>query len=137
MVTIEHPGVEYALAAGTEDWVRLTDITAAVRDEADEWHDGEGSPTEEEIKSGFLQVCCFLLSEGLMTAGEVRKPTPDHPEPFFDWPGTFEEVVGRVSRDWASLTAGPLYGKCWFRNTQRGYEVGQLIPEDPHPERYV
>jgi hypothetical protein len=126
MITLKHPIVEEVLYQGLEDWVMLTTIVCLVEQETPAWWRGTVQPGPDEIKAETLAVCEFLLSNGLMCAGELSKSVAD-PAAFLDWPQDAHQTLERINGEWDHLVSLEHFEPCWFRSTASGLEAGKAV----------
>ncbi|MFI2186214.1 hypothetical protein [Streptomyces sioyaensis] len=126
MVSLENPVVEEVLFQGLEDWVGLTTVVALVESEKESWWNQPGEPASRDIKDAALLVVKFLLSSGLMKAGELSTSNADQYD-FLDWPGGTEKILEHISDEWVELTSLDRFEPCWLRSTNAGLEAGRAI----------
>lgn len=126
MVSLENPVVAEVLFQGVEDWVGLATIVALVESEKESWWNQPGEPAPRDIKDAALLVVKFLLSSGLMKAGELSTSNADQYD-FLDWPGGTQKILEHISDEWAGLTSLDRFEPCWLRSTDAGLEAGRAI----------
>jgi len=114
------------LAAGTEDWLDMTDIISSLID-----IEGLTKNQPELLRERTLDVVERLLAGGLMEAGL----TPDTGTTFLAWDLGVQETMARIVYLWDHLrnvhgepAQLPRMGDiCYLANTPIGNEIGELL----------
>ena len=113
------------LIAGTDDWVPLAEIVGIVQEDG-------GVNSQEQIRELSLKLIREVVRQGLMEIGvPPEKDAGERPLLLKRWPGTPEEWLDRIEREWHNLVETPNFGYgCWLQNTMQGNEIGcRLIKE--------
>ncbi|MFE2229120.1 hypothetical protein [Streptomyces kronopolitis] len=126
MVSLEDPVVEEVLFQGVDDWVGLTTVITLVESEKGTWWNQPGEPAPGDIKDAALLVVKYLLSSGLMKAGELSTSNAEQYD-FLDWPGGTQKILEYISDEWVTLTSLDRFEPCWLRSTDAGLEAGRAI----------
>ena len=121
--------IDELLISGTEDWV-CTGGFLSVADRIG----GAKDLNEEEAFA--IQLMREVVRQGLMEIGDLpESDTGQRPLPLKKWPGTSEEWLDRVKREWPKRRGSAEYGVyCWLQNTAKGNEIGNRLLEDKRRE---
>ncbi|WP_405495464.1 hypothetical protein [Nocardia sp. NBC_00511] len=105
------------------DYVALTVLHGLVEESTHEWWRGEGAPDPAVVRCRSLEICMYLLGEGLMRVGALSNSAADSVD-FLEWSGDAEELMGRISREWDHLMSLEHFEPCWLRGTPAGLCAG-------------
>ena len=96
------------LILGLDDWVMAADVVSVLV--------GAGIPIHDARSSHYaLNVIEYLLSGGLMTAGDVTA------EGFVPWEMDPSTAIALIKERWEELGGPPDLGDvCWLNNTDEG-----------------
>jgi len=114
--------IDELLVSGTEDWVCNADFRGVARDIG-------GVQDSDKRETFAIELMREVVRQGLMEIGDLPEgDTGQRPLPLKKWPGTPEEWLDRIEREWPKRRGEAEYGVyCWFQNTVKGDEIARQI----------
>lgn len=125
-VSLSDSVVAEVLYQGLSDYVALTVLHGLVEESTHEWWRGEGAPDPAVVQCRSLEVCMYLLGEGLMLVGALSNSAADSVD-FLEWSSGAEELVGRIFREWDHLMSLEQFEPCWLLSTPAGLRAGEEL----------